>query len=287
MTRATLNRTLRRVYLLLGMVLAISLASRFADRIPGIAGTPIETAGRDLYEFLRDMALVLVTVVAAYLANVFQKRSNFVESLEEEWRGIVRMKSALYTFCEKPYASTDDYLAAFCRISESIDNMRIVYRNVGETDELIGLYPFAPLHDMRRSLQSIDPRKGREIPAEERELARDAILQSFYALRESFLEELDIDEPDHPLLASGTARRLKKTGATASATRLEQGQTEGYASHNAPRRADVDTFLARLLAEERQKLKAVLRVGDARAEGLGDEQRADNDAQHGDGDRVS
>ena len=105
------------------------------------------------------MSLVLVTVVAAYLANVFQKRSKFLESLEEEWRGIVRTKSALYTFCEKPNASADDYLAAFCRISETIDNMRIVYANVGETGTLIGLYPFAPLHDMRRALQSIDPRK--------------------------------------------------------------------------------------------------------------------------------
>ncbi len=253
MTRASLASTLRRTYILLGLVLAVSLASRFADRIPGLAGTPIETAARDLYEFLRDMALVLVTVVAAYLANVFQKRSNFVESLEEEWRGMVRTKSALYTYCEKPYASTDDYLAAFCRISESIDNMRIVYRNVGETEDLIGLYPFAPLHDMRRSLQSIDPRKRSEIPAEEKKLARDAILQSFYALRENFLEELDLDEPDHPLLASGTARRLKKPGSTPRARRDEQRQTDLYNSHSAPRRSEVDAYLARLLSEERQK----------------------------------
>jgi hypothetical protein len=253
MTRASLNRTLRRVYILLTLVLVISLTSKFADRIPGIAGTPIETAARDLYEFLRDMALVLVTVIAAYLADVFQKRSKFIESLEEEWRGMVRTKSALFTYCEKPYASTDDYLAAFCRISETIDNMRIVYRNVGETDELIGLYPFAPLHDMRRALQSIDPRKRSEVPPEEKKLARDAILQSFYAMRETFLEELDMDEPDHPITASGVARRLKKPGYTSRASRLEERQAATYASHSAPRRADVDAFLARLLADERQK----------------------------------
>src|SRR4029450_7524225 len=114
MTRSSLNRTLRRAYVVLGIVLIISLASKFADHIPGVAGTPIEGIARDLYDSLKDMALVFVTVVAAYLANVFQKRSNFVQSLEEEWRGIVRTKSALYTFCEKQYASTDDYLAAFC-----------------------------------------------------------------------------------------------------------------------------------------------------------------------------
>ncbi len=154
---------------------------------------------------------MLVTVVAAYLANVFQKRSKFLERLEEEWRGIVRTKSALYSFCEKPNASPDDYLAAFCRISETIDNMRVVYANVGETTTLIGLYPFAPLHDMRRALQSIDPRKRTDIPAEERKLVRDAILQSFYALRENFLDELDIDEPDSPIIAAA-ARRRKQPG---------------------------------------------------------------------------
>ena len=55
---------------------------------------------------------------------------------------------------------------------------------------MIGLYPFAPLHDMRRALQSLDPRKRADISPEQRKLVRDAILQSFYALRENFLIEL-------------------------------------------------------------------------------------------------
>ncbi|KAI9880392.1 MAG: hypothetical protein M1823_006740, partial [Watsoniomyces obsoletus] len=110
----------------------------------------------DVYEYLRDMSLLIATGGVAYLTNVFQKRSGFTESLEEEWRGIVRTKAALYTFCEKPCPSTEDYLSAFSAISGTIDNMRIVYRNVGETDSLIGLYPYAPLHDMRRALQTLD-----------------------------------------------------------------------------------------------------------------------------------
>lgn len=248
MTRTSLNRTLRRAYLVLGLVLAVSLAAKFADRIPGVAGGPAEAAALDLYEYLKDMALVFVTVVAAYLANVFQKRSKFVESLEEEWRGIVRTKSALYTFCEKPYVSTDDYLAAFCRISETIDNMRIVYGNAGETAHLVGLYPYAPLHDMRRALQTLDPRKRPDIPAEERKLAREAILQSFYALRETMLEELDLDEPAHPLLISG-GRRLKAPGATRSATARQERQRRRQNAAEAPR-PDVDAFLARLYQAE-------------------------------------
>ncbi|WP_295559405.1 hypothetical protein [uncultured Hyphomicrobium sp.] len=248
MTRASLNRTLRRAYVVLTLVLVISLAAKFADRIPGIAGTPFEAAARDLYDYLKDMALVFVTVVAAYLANVFQKRSKFVESLEEEWRGIVRTKSALYTYCEKPYVSTDDYLAAFCRISETIDNMRIVYANAGETDDLVGLYPYAPLHDMRRALQSVDPRKRTDIPAEEKKLAREAILQSFYALRETMLEELDLDQPEHPLLISA-GRRKKQPGATRGARVRQDRQRKSQDQLPSPR-PDLDAYLHRLYEAE-------------------------------------
>lgn len=250
MTRSSLNRTLRYSYLLLISVLLVALASKLGNHIPGVAGTPLVALATDVYEFLKDMALVFITVVAAYLANVFQKRSNFVQSLEEEWRGIVSTKSALYAFCEKAYPTADDYIAAFCRISETLDNMRIVYRNAGESRSLVGLYPYAPLHDMRRALQTLDPRKNQNIPPEHRKLARDAILQSFYALRENFLEELDLEEPAHPLLISG-GRRLKKSGATYGA-RAEQDRQRRRQDKQEPSRADVDTLLRDLYVREQE-----------------------------------
>ena len=70
--------------------------------------------------------------------------------------------------CEKPYLATDDYLAAFYKVSETIDTMRIVYRNAGETGGLIGLYPFEPLHDMRRALQTLDPRLSTEVTTDQK-----------------------------------------------------------------------------------------------------------------------
>jgi hypothetical protein len=252
MTRSSLNRTLRRLYVFLAVLLAVSLIAKFKEYIPGIPGTRLDAALGDAYEFLRDMSLLIATGGVAYLTNVFQKRSKFVESLEEEWRGIVRTKSALYTFCEKQYASTDDYLVAFCRISETIDNMRIVYCNAGETAELVGLYPYAPLHDMRRALQSIDPRKRSEIPAEEKKLVREAILQSFYALRENFLEELDLDEPAHPLLISG-GRRLKQPGSTRAAKSRQERQRKRQDGSQPPR-PDIETLLARLYDKEQETL---------------------------------
>jgi hypothetical protein len=146
-------------------------------------------------------------------------------------------------------------MAAFLAISETIDNMRTVYRNVGETGELIGLYPFAPLHDMRRALQTLDPRKSinAQVDAEQRNLARDCILQSFYALRETFLEELDLEEPDRPLLVSG-GRRAKTSGSTGWARRMQERQRKVQDRTPTPD-ARIDEMLAKLYDKEMQTAK--------------------------------
>ena len=183
MTRSTLKRTLRRVYILIALVLLISLVAKVADHIPGLAGTGFEALLKDVYEYLRDMSLLIATGGVAYISNVFQKRHSFVEALKEEWRDIIATKSALFAYTQTEQPTTEQYIETFCKLSETIDNMRSVYQNVGETGDLIGLYPFAPLHDMRRALQTLDPRKSinAETDAEQRNLARDCILQSFYA----------------------------------------------------------------------------------------------------------
>lgn len=243
MTRTSLNKTLRYLYIFLGAMLVLSLAAKFKDYIPGLEAIGLDAPLADVYEYLRDMSLLIATGGVAYLTNVFQQRSSFTSSLEEEWRGIVRTKALLYTYCEKPYPSTEDYLAAFSAISCTIDNMRIVYRNVGETDSVIGLYPYAPLHDMRRALQTIDPRKRQSIADDERKLVRDAILQAFYALRETFLEELDLEEPSHAIVAAAS-RRSKIDGATRRALRMQEKQaSEAQANQGAGARPDIDQFL--------------------------------------------
>jgi len=247
MTRVSVNRTLARLYWLLGIVLLLLLASKFANDVPGIPPFVV-SAANNFYDFMRDMSLLIATGGVAYISNVYQKRSNFVESLEEEWRNIVRTKSALLSTCEKPYLATDDYLAAYYKISETIDTMRIVYRNAGETDGLVGLYPYAPLHDMRRALQTLDPRIATDVPAETKALVRDAILQSFYALRETFLEELDLEEPQHPLLVAGS-RRLKTPGATVSAQTTQENQRKRL-DRNPSARPDIDAFLTKLRTAE-------------------------------------
>jgi len=253
MTRSSLGRTLRRAYWSLGLVLLISVIAKLADHIPGLAGTPTERLLKDIYEYLKDMSLVLVTVVAAYLANVFQKRSLFLNSLKEEWRDIVKAKSALFSYTQLEAADRKTYFEAYCRISETIDNMRAVYRNVGENAHQVGIYPYEPLHDMRRALQSLKPDNDREVTSDDRQLARDSIMQSFYALRETFLEELDLEAPDHPLLIQNS-RRLKKSGAPGWARRRQTSQHKYYAKVS-PGDPRIATFLRVLFEREQSTAK--------------------------------
>ncbi len=250
MTRSTLRGTLRRVYVLLAVVLGFSLFAKVSEHMPWLAGSDAAKILKDMYEYLRDMSLLIATGGVAYITNVFQKRSAFIDSLKEEWRDIIAAKSALLVFMHKVNPRHEEYIAAYTRLSETIDNMRAVYRNAGETEALIGLYPFAPLHDMRRVLQSLNPLEVQPT-AEVRKLARDTMLSSFYALREHFLEELDLEPPDHPLLMTG-ARRLKRRGAARAAERIQARQIARHAAAN-PQPDESDLLLRRLAEATRER----------------------------------
>ncbi len=246
MTRSHLKRTMRRIYWFFGIILAISFLSKIADHVTFLNDTGFEKVLKDLYEFIRDMALLIATCGVAYISNVFQRRHAFIDSLKEEWQDIIDAKSAVLTYMHMDAPSHADYISAYTRLSATIDNMRIVYRNVGETSADIGLFPYAPLHDMRRVLQTLDPKKGPST-SDGRQLARDAMLQSFYALRDGFLDELELDEPDKPILMSG-ARRLRKPGATTGARNAQDRQIKRH--RNEVKEDDDIAILLRKLYEK-------------------------------------
>ena len=129
--------------------------------MPGLAGTGLEKAAQGRLRVpARHVAADRHRRRRLHHQRVPEAHS-FVEALKEEWRDIIATKSALFAYTQIERPTHEQYIATFCKLSETIDNMRSVYQNVGETDDLIGLYPYAPLHDMRRALQTLDPRKTR------------------------------------------------------------------------------------------------------------------------------
>jgi hypothetical protein len=212
MTRKNLKRIL--TFVVIGLSLLIGLA--LAAKLSGIGWA------LNFYEFIRDTSLLIVTVVAAFMASVYQQRTTFLQNLREQWHDIVHAKAALIYYCHLDSPTLDDYLKAARELSECIDTMRIVYANVGETDELIGLYPYAPLHHMRVTMESLDPRKGKPTPQQLYQ-ARGEIWDAFNAIREHFLDEFDIEEPTRPILIY-RMKRLKRDGATKAALARKERQ---------------------------------------------------------------
>lgn len=206
MTRRTLKKQIRKFVAVLLLLILIAGAAKFSTEF----GCPHKWL-EGVYKFIIDMSLLIFTIGAAFLANIFQQRSNFITNLKDEWHEIVRAKSSLIAYLDKPNRSVDDYFHSSQHLSQCIDYMRIVYCNVGETDKLIGKYPYEPLHDMRRSFQDVDPRKG-QISEDALLVARADIWDAFNALRERFLEELDLETPERPITTVG-AKRKKKEGA--------------------------------------------------------------------------
>lgn len=214
MTRKKQNRVLTIVVSGLVLLIGAALGAK-------LSGVPVLL---NFYEFIRDTSLLLVTVIAAYMAHVYQRRNSFLQSLREQWHEIVGTKGALIFYCHQEKPALDDYLVAARQLSECIDNMRIVYSNVGETDELIGYYPYAPLHQMRIVMEALDPRKGTPA-AEARYAARGKIWDAFNAIREHFLDEFDIEPPTRPILIYEMKRR-KRDGGTAEARKLYEKQAK-------------------------------------------------------------
>ncbi len=214
MTRKTQNRILSIV--VTGLVVLIGLA--LAAKLSGIDWA------LNFYEFIRDTSLLIVTVIAAYMASVYQKRTTFLQNLREQWHDIVRAKGELIYFCHLEKPELEDYLIAARDLSECIDTMRIVYTNVGETNELVGLYPYSPLHHMRVVMEGLDPRKGVPTP-EQRYAARGEIWDAFLAIREHFLDEFDIEEPSRPILVY-RMKRQRRDGAAPEALKRKDLQAK-------------------------------------------------------------
>jgi hypothetical protein len=77
-------------------------------------------------------------------------------------------------------------------------------------------------------------------------------------LRETFLEELDLEEPEVPVLISG-AHRLKVTGADIRAMLVQDHQRRRLDRDPSPR-PDIDALLAELRAKEKDPVGGLVQA---------------------------
>jgi hypothetical protein len=163
--------------------------------------------GEPTFEVFKDLLPVAIGIAAVYLAHVFQQRSMFIQALRCLWSGIIEAKNELLAYANLPKPTLESYAKAYRAIASAIDEMRGVYRNIGEDKEYVGYFPYEPLHDMRKALEEL----GHEnITAETRQHAWDAIQQAWLAMRYNFLSEFETPEPTHPILTRGSQRTQKR-----------------------------------------------------------------------------
>jgi hypothetical protein len=164
----------------------------------------------EVYTLLRDMAGYVLLAVGPYVGYLFQRRAKFLELLQEEWRRINTVKQDIISYCEKGKNNPDDYVDLYSKLSITIDNMRVLFCNVGESTGFVGWYPYETLHDFRRELRTVDPRQ-RQVPSADLQRVRRSVVSSFQAFRDVFLIELGPVEPDFPIVAQKLSR-LRKSG---------------------------------------------------------------------------
>ena len=161
---------------------------------------------------------VAIALPAAYLANCFQRRALFVSSLRALWSDAVEAKGLLVRYCLS--AGQTDYYEAWTGLSNVVDKARAVYRNMGETDQEVGIRSFEPLMDMLREFEQLDPSAKAHPPFAQIQTNVDA---SWKAFQDAFLEEFDRPKPSSFITEKGVQR--PEYGQKASVERLTKGSS--------------------------------------------------------------
>ncbi len=148
------------------------------------------------YNTIKDFSSLFIAISAAYLAFCFQRRQVFLASLKDLWKEMVDTKADLFDYTHNPHPDQAAFGSAHRSLMRTIDLVRGVYINVGESESDVGLYSFEPLHDMRKLLDDLG---FSDASPERRYKARQRMLQAWYSLRFAFLKEFSRPSPVHPI----------------------------------------------------------------------------------------
>jgi hypothetical protein len=183
MTRKQLRRTLFAVISFYACTLIASVIIYYSDH---------SEKKSDYYQIIKDLMPLIITIPAAYLGFCFQRRSSFLQALRQVWSNLVLAVNSAIQYTHQTDATVKVFGDTLVIISKSIDEVRGVYKNLNETKDDIGLYPFECLKEIHKIVSllgygSLDVKKTTE--------ARKHIRHNWGDLRKSFLSEFDRSEP--------------------------------------------------------------------------------------------
>lgn len=160
--------------------------------LAGLVGVGLRVTTPIGYDTFRDLIPFIFAIPAAYLTYCFQRRSSYLESLRTLWSAFVRAVQEAISYTYDPTPTQEEYAAVLTAMSIVIDELRGVYKNVGERPGVIGLYPYEPIKEIHEAIAEL----GHGVLTEEqRATARRRIKGHWKSIRANFLDEFDRAEP--------------------------------------------------------------------------------------------
>ena len=159
----------------------------------GIVLRLLDTSSSNVfYETFKESIPFILAIPAAYLGYCFQQRGSYMKILRTSWSEMVSaINSAIeYTFIEEP--TQQKYSQILLDLSIVIDELRGVYKNIGEKPGDIGLYPYEPIKDIHRAVRQLG---YVSVDTEKQRITRRQIVGHWKSIRENFLAEFDRAEP--------------------------------------------------------------------------------------------
>lgn len=158
-----------------------------------LAGAVLFLLDTNAFQTFRDFILLLVAIPASLLADYFQKRNNFEAALRMLWSNILHSVNEARQYTYRKVTTEDMYRHNLLNLSKSIDEVRSVYKNLGESKTDTGYYPFESLKCIYATIENlgyggIDPSKA--------EAARMELDHYWKNFKETFLWEFDRPEPE-------------------------------------------------------------------------------------------
>lgn len=158
-----------------------------------ITGVFLFFIDKELFQTFRDFILLLVAIPATLLADYFQKRNNFEDALRVVWSNILQSVNAARQYTYRKESTEDQFRLILLDLSKSIDEVRSVYKNLGESKTNVGFYPFESLKIIYTTIENLGYGKLEE---EKANATREELDHYWRNFKEVFLWEFDRPEPE-------------------------------------------------------------------------------------------
>jgi hypothetical protein len=156
---------------------------------------PADVKTNNNYTVFKDLIPFTVAIPAAYLGYCFQRRLSFLQSLKQLWTHLIDSVHVAMQYTHLPETTHLQYGQALDKLERTIDELRGVYKNKGETRDNLGLYTLESLKDIHVSISDL----GYGVLSDStRKSTREEIVEDWKKLRRTFLRELNRLEATHP-----------------------------------------------------------------------------------------